>query len=96
MPALLILVFIQGANHIFSMKTAISLPDDLFDEAEHYAQRAKMNRSQLYSQALIEYLARHSPEAVTEAMNQVVDQLPTPETAFSSRAAKRTLERIEW
>ncbi|MDO8519800.1 MAG: hypothetical protein Q7T11_06515 [Deltaproteobacteria bacterium] len=79
------------------MKTAISLPDDIFDEAEHYAQRTKIKRSQLYSAALTEYLARHSPDEVTEAMNQVVDQLfeESPDR-FSFLAAKQTLGRMEW
>ena len=78
------------------MKTAVSLPDDVFDEAEHYARRAKMNRSQLYNEALTEYLARHSPDEVTEAMNRVVDQLQETPDRFFTLAAKRTLERVAW
>ena len=78
------------------MKTAISLPDNIFDEAERYARRAKVNRSQLYSEAITEYLARHSPDEITEAMNRVVDQLQNSSDQFSRIAAKRTLERSEW
>lgn len=78
------------------MKTAISLPDDIFDEAERYAQRKKMNRSQLYSEALAEYLTRHSPEEITENMNRVVDQLGNSPDPFSTLATQRTLECIEW
>ncbi len=78
------------------MKTAISLPDPIFDEAEHYAKRAKMNRSTLYTEALAEYLARHSPNKVTEAMNQVADQLQESSDPFSTLAAQQTLGRIEW
>ncbi|MBI4412053.1 MAG: hypothetical protein HY541_06185 [Deltaproteobacteria bacterium] len=78
------------------MKTAISLPDGIFDEAEHYARRAKMNRSQLYGKAITEYLARHSPDEITEAMDRVVEELKEPPDRFSTLAAKRTLERVEW
>ena len=78
------------------MKTAISIPDDVFQEAEQYAHRAKKSRSKLYGEALAEYLARHAPDALTEAMNKVcedVDQTPDP---FVARAGRRILERTEW
>ncbi len=78
-------------------KTAVSLPDDVFRAAERYAKRTRKPRSQLYAQALSEFLARHSPEEVTEAMNRVVDKLgesnPDP---FLARAARRVLERTQW
>lgn len=40
-----------------------------------------------------EYLSRHSPEGVTEAMNRVVDQLQGERDPFSMLAAKQTLDR---
>jgi metal-responsive CopG/Arc/MetJ family transcriptional regulator len=74
------------------MKTAVSLPDAVFRAAERYAKRAQKSRSQLYAEALSEYLARHSPDAVTEDMNAVVDQLAdSGRDAFVSRASHRTL-----
>jgi metal-responsive CopG/Arc/MetJ family transcriptional regulator len=78
------------------MKTAVSLPDDVFREAERHARRARKSRSQLYAEALTEYLARHAPDEVTEAMNRVVDQLKPPADPFVSAAARRILERSEW
>jgi metal-responsive CopG/Arc/MetJ family transcriptional regulator len=78
------------------MKTAVSLPDDVFREAERQARRARKSRSQLYAEALSEYLARHAPDEVTEAMNRVVDQLEQPTDPFVSSAARRVLERSEW
>lgn len=79
------------------MKTAISLPNDLFHAAERQAKRARKSRSQLYAEALVEYLARHSPDEVTEAMNDVVDRLsePSPDP-FLARTARRVLEQTEW
>lgn len=53
------------------MKTAISLPDSLFERAERVAREMKLNRSQLYAQALEAYLARLDPEAITAAFNTV-------------------------
>ncbi len=78
------------------MKTAISLPDDVFHAAERHARRARKSRSQLYAEALSEYLSRHAPDEVTEAMNQAIDQLPEPTDAFVTAATRRILERSEW
>ena len=79
------------------MKTAISLPDEVFHAAEGYAKRVRKSRSQLYAEALAEYLARHAPDDVTEAMNRVVEQIgePLPDRALAA-AARRVFERTEW
>ena len=53
------------------MKTAISLPDTLFERAEQVAERLNLNRSQLYARALQEYLDRTDPDAITAAFNAV-------------------------
>jgi len=78
------------------MKTAVSLPDEVFRDAERHARRTRKSRSQLYAEALAEYLARHAPDEVTEAMNKVVDQVRQPTDPFVSTAARRILERSEW
>jgi metal-responsive CopG/Arc/MetJ family transcriptional regulator len=78
------------------MKTAISIPDKLFADAERLAARAKKSRSQLYAEAMREYLAHHDPEAITGAMNRLCKVIDTkPDGAFSA-AARRVLERTEW
>jgi len=53
------------------MKTAISLPDDLFEQAEAMAKQLGIPRSQLYARALAEYLAGIAPERITQALNAV-------------------------
>ena len=79
------------------MKTAVSLPDPVFRAAEQLAKRAQKSRSQLYADALAEYLTRHAPDEVTEAMNRVVDDLgTTAPDAFAARAARHVFERTEW
>lgn len=78
------------------MKTAISLPDEVFRAAERHARRVRKSRSQLYAEALSEYLARHAPDDVTEAMNQVMDELEKPVDPFVIAAARRVLEQSEW
>jgi len=79
------------------MKTAISLPDRVYREAERYARRTGKSRSQLYAEALAEYLTRHAPEEVTEAMNAIADHLGDSRSdRFVSAAARRVLESVEW
>lgn len=77
------------------MKTAVSLPDDVFERAERLAKRAHRSRSELYASALREYVARHSPDEITEALNRVyADDEPIDE--FVAEAGRRTLEAVEW
>jgi metal-responsive CopG/Arc/MetJ family transcriptional regulator len=78
------------------MKTAISIPDEVFQGAERLARRTKKSRSQLFSDALREYVARHAPDEVTEAMDRVCAELGRPIDKFVSSAARRILERTEW
>lgn len=78
------------------MKTAVSIPDDVFEGAERLARRTKRSRSRLFSDALKEYLAHHEPDKVTEAMNRACAEIGEGEDPFVSSAARRVLERIEW
>jgi metal-responsive CopG/Arc/MetJ family transcriptional regulator len=78
------------------MKTAVSIPDEVFEQAETLAHREKRSRSDVYACALREYVARHAPDRVTEAMDHALDELGSPADEFVSRAAHRTLERTEW
>ncbi len=77
------------------MKTAISIPDDVFDEAEALAHRMKKSRSELYSRAVREYVARHSADKVTETLDMLCAEGAAPDS-FTTEASRRTLERSEW
>jgi metal-responsive CopG/Arc/MetJ family transcriptional regulator len=77
------------------MKTVISISDDLFRRAESLAKRTKKSRSQLYSEALREYLNRHSEDDITTAINRVIDEVGDEPDPFIA-AARRLLERVEW
>ena len=72
------------------MKTAISLPDELFHSAERLARRLGIPRSQLYARALSEYLDAHSPEHITAALDEIyaeVDSSLEPSIAAAQVAA---------
>ena len=78
------------------MKTAVSVPDEIFEDAERLARRLKRSRSEVYSRALAEYVARHAPDKVTEEMDKVLAQLAEPADEFVATAARRALRRTEW
>lgn len=78
------------------MKTAVSIPDDLFKGVELFARRTKRSRSRLFGDAIREYLARHAPDEVTEAMNRVCAEVGGAADPFVSASARRVLERTEW
>jgi metal-responsive CopG/Arc/MetJ family transcriptional regulator len=77
------------------MKTAISIPDDLFADAEQLARELKKSRSRLYGDAVREYVARHSAEAITESLDRLCDEVES-RGDFARAAARRTLERSDW
>lgn len=83
-------------SYAFSMKTAISIPDSVYTDAERLAQRLGKSRSRLYSEAVAEYVTRHDTETITKAINKVCDTFDTHfDPAFSS-VTRRVLKQSEW
>ena len=78
------------------MKTAISLPDDLFRLAEAAARKLKMSRSQLYATALAEFLDRRRTTKITERIDRVYSKEPSELDPALHSAQMRSLEREDW
>ncbi len=78
------------------MKTAVSIPDDVFEEAERLVDQLQTSRSQLYARALAEYVARHDEDHVTAMMNRVVEEVGAEIGGFTREAAHQALRRVEW
>jgi metal-responsive CopG/Arc/MetJ family transcriptional regulator len=79
------------------MKTAISIPDDVFEAAEAAARRTGMSRSQLFVAAVKLFLRRHGEKGVTEQLDEVygtVDSKVDP--ALSAMQISATLARDVW
>lgn len=83
-------------GYTLGMKTAISIPDDLFTAADALARELGQSRSHLYSQAVREYLARHSSDSITQALDAVWADAGDEDRALVAETARRTLERTEW
>ena len=78
------------------MKTAVSIPDDIFERAERLASQERRSRSEVYAAALGDYLARHAQDEVTEAMNRVCGEVDGNDDAFLAAAGRRVLADTEW
>jgi hypothetical protein len=50
----------------------------------------------VFSAALREYVARHAPEDVTEAMDRVCAAVNDKRDDVVAAAGRRVLERVEW
>lgn len=80
------------------MKIAVSIPDDVFQDAEKLARRCKTSRSALYSRALKELLARQDEDEITERMNRTLDDVGSQhaDLDFVTHNAARVLKNVEW
>lgn len=56
------------------MKTAISIPDNLFKDAEITAKQLGLARSQLYVKAIREFIEHHNKDFITEKLNSLYSQ----------------------
>lgn len=78
------------------MKTAISIPNDVFARAEELADRLDLSRSQLYTQAVREFLERWSEKSIREALDSVYSTEPSELDAGLSQAQSEMLEDEGW
>lgn len=78
------------------MKTAVSIPDDLFHRADVLAAELGTSRSQLYREALAEYLQRYDEQSITASYDAVVAEVGREPDPWLAEAGRRALERNEW
>jgi hypothetical protein len=78
------------------MKTAVSIPDDVFEDAERLALRLRTSRSKLYARALAEFVARHDDDRVTALMDEAVSEAGGQRDAFVTAAVRQSMQRAEW
>jgi len=78
------------------VKTAISLPDTLFAEAEQLAKRLRISRSKLYATALARFLKEHRSRDVTEQLNEVYAKSKSTFDPVLHEIQLRSLPREYW
>ena len=78
------------------MKTAISIPEELFESAEQFARGRGMSRSELYATALSHYLAEHRAELITERLDEIYGGESGGLNPDIARLQARSLPEDDW
>jgi hypothetical protein len=78
------------------MKTAISIPDDVFESAERTAKRLGVSRSELFTRAMREYLGACRDASITASYDEAFAADADDFAAFRREAAREALLRVEW
>ncbi len=78
------------------MKTAISLPDSVFDAAESLAKRLGMSRSELFSRAVEAYIKTHKHDRVREALDRLYAEEPSSLDESLAQMQWASLSKEDW
>jgi len=78
------------------MKTAISLPDQVFDAADDLASRLHVSRSQLYVMALERFIKEHDQGSVTAKIDDYIEAYGQPVDVAVTDYSKRDLRKVPW
>jgi metal-responsive CopG/Arc/MetJ family transcriptional regulator len=78
------------------MKTAISIPDPLFEAAEQYAQEKGLSRSELYAKAIQHFLDTFRHQDVTETLNSIYGEEESLLDPGYIAAQGQILSKEEW
>ncbi|GBE91447.1 hypothetical protein [Nostoc cycadae] len=78
------------------MKTAISLPDSVFAEAEALAKELGLSRSELYTKALQAYLQKHNRNQILNKLNQVYSQESAELDSVLAQMQFMSLPQEDW
>jgi metal-responsive CopG/Arc/MetJ family transcriptional regulator len=83
-----------GYTHV--VKTAISIPDEVFQAAEELAGRLGVSRSELYASAVAEYVAALRSRGVTARLNEVYADHSSSLDPALGRAQADAVDSEEW
>lgn len=78
------------------MKTAISIPDPVFEAAENFAHRVGMSRSQLYTKAVEKYLKDYQNHSVTKKLNEIYSAESSRLDCVDHTLQYSSLQKDEW
>lgn len=78
------------------MKTAISVPDEVFEAAEDLAKELGVSRSQLFTEAMAELIARKQASSVTQRLNDVYSKVPSGLGPDLHELQRLSLDQDEW
>ena len=85
-----------NSGYTEDMKTAVSLPDDLFRRAEATSRRLGVSRSEFYGRAIAQFLDSQQSDSITERLNEVYSRKRAKVDAALHRAQIQSLRRDAW
>jgi metal-responsive CopG/Arc/MetJ family transcriptional regulator len=71
------------------MKTAISIPDEIFKEIEKFAKEHNYSRSEVFAVAAREFIEKLKSRQLLELLNKVYEDIETPKDAALRKKAIR-------
>lgn len=83
-------------SYTFVMKTAISIPDQVFESAEKLASRLGQSRSQLYTQAISGFVEKHRSDNVTKKLDDVYAKMDSQVDPILQNAQFHSLPKDKW
>ena len=78
------------------MRASVSIPDELFRRADELARRLGKSRSEVYREALADYMSRREPGSVTASLDAVVEELGGSVDDWVLAAGYGALQRSHW
>jgi metal-responsive CopG/Arc/MetJ family transcriptional regulator len=78
------------------VKTAVSIPNPVFEAAEELAHRLGVSRSELYARALADFLEKRLDRRVTERLDEVYAREESGLDPALARLQAASLPRDEW
>jgi len=78
------------------MKTAISVPDDVFARVDRFARRNKISRSAVFSAAAEEYVQHHQRTGITERLNAIYSKDNSALDPVISKLQSSSLSSGSW
>lgn len=78
------------------MKTAISIPDDIFEKAEHLSKRLKMSRSELYTNAVKGFIEQNKTKDITKLLNKVYEKNESGVDKILNKMQSSSMDKEKW
>lgn len=78
------------------MKTAISLPDNIFEMADVLAGKMHLSRSQLYVMALEKFIRENQESDITQRINEFIDKHGQPTDKLFLNSLVKDMRKVEW
>ena len=86
-----------NSGYTCRVKTAISVPDDVFDEAERAAKRLGLSRSELFTRAVQAFLATRAEQNITSSYDAAFGDAGNSDVdEFRREGSRRALLDVEW